>query len=193
MDENNVQIVMKLFDQVKSSCDKTDKNIEDLSSVVRSLLDSSSSPSHQEIEDLIRELQSALDTHDKQILTVNPSGNIKEIKDKLSSIHKDLEEHDDSIVTSRTKIKDSKILLTEIKDKVEKVSKKVTNMIYVVVIAASLVGGAYFIVSHSIETIIKAEMVEFNEDQNKLLDKPDQIKALIYNLSKKLDDHMEKE
>ena len=193
MDENNVQIVMKLFDQVKSSCDKTDKNIEDLSSVVRSLLDSASSPSHQEIEDLIRELQSALDEHDKQILTVNPAGGMRDIKDKLEVIHTDLDTHEKTSTPARTKIKDSKVLLTEIKDTVDSVSKKVTKMIYVVVIAASLVGGAYFIVSHSIETIIKAEMVEFNEDQNKLLDKPDQIKALIYNLSKKLDDHMEKE
>jgi len=71
MENENIEIILRLFDQVKDSSDKSDKQIEGLSSTIRELFNSSSSPSHSDIVRLINELQP------KVFLMENVSGQVK--------------------------------------------------------------------------------------------------------------------
>jgi hypothetical protein len=221
MDDRSVDIILKLFDQMKESWEKTDKQIEDLSAVVKSLFNTSSSPTHKDISDLICKLQNDLDDHDKAILTINPATNIKDIKDKLSNIHTDLDKHDKAIDVPKMNIKDikdklsnihtdldkhdkaidvpkmnikdTKKILMNIKDTIESVSKKVTHTIIIITTIAAVFGGVYLWINSDMDDKIEKKLMIYGKDHKELLTKPDEIKRIINDLMIKMKKHIEDE
>ena len=144
MENENIEIILRLFDQVKDSSDKSDKQIEGLSSTIRELFNSSSSPSQSDIVRLINELQDCLDDHRQN--TSDPIRDIEDSKDELSGISK----------------------------KISTLTKRVTTMITVVCVAFALMAISYMFVRDSITDTINNQMDIAKQEQiidKKLSDK----------------------
>ena len=128
MEEQSIEIILRLFDQIKESCNKSDREIEKLSLAIKELFNSSSSPSHEDMAKLIEKLQDCLDNHIKN--TSDPIRDIEDSKDELSDINK----------------------------KISKLTKRVTTMITVVCVAFALMVISYMFVKNSITNTINNQM-----------------------------------
>ena len=144
MEEQSIEIILRLFDQIKESCNKSDREIEKLSLAIKELFNSSSAPSHDDIVRLINELQDCLDDHRQN--TSEPIRDIEDSKDELSSISK----------------------------KLSTLTKRVTTMITVVCVAFALMVISYMFVRDSITDTINNQMDIVKQEQmidKKLSDK----------------------
>ncbi len=126
--ENDKDLIIKLFDQVKSSSDKTDAKIDVLSSVVKDLIISASKPSHSDISNDIQRLDDSLDSFDRGSL--DRSRDIVDCKDAIKSIG-------ENILT---------------------LLKKVNVMIIVVLVTFTIMALSYLFVSDSIRHMVRDEI-----------------------------------
>ena len=170
MQEKDIDIILKLFDQVKNSSDKSDREIEKLSLVIKELFNHSTSPSHNDIKGLMDNLQVCLNDHIKE--TSEPIHEAKFFRDILEKIDKQL----------------------------LSVGKKVNIMITAVIITVTLLVISYFFVSSSITTIINKEMSNIVKQESIILDEhksfkesqteTEKIKVILKELNDKVDEYI---
>jgi proline dehydrogenase len=126
--ENNKEFILKLFEQVKQSSDKTDAKIDSLNAIVKELVMSSSKPSHDDIMESIEKLDDCID---------NVSRNAEGRKINIDDCKKDIHDAKEIIIT---------------------VAKKINTMIITIIVAFALMTAAYMFVSTSVESIVHKEM-----------------------------------
>ena len=156
-DEKNIEVILKLFDQVKDSSDKGDRETEKLSMAIRDMMTNSLTPSHKELKEISTKIKERLDDH---------------VKDLYSPIHD---------------IKNIKIILEEIKKNTLILLRKIKTMIIVVVVAFALMVVSYLFVSNSVKNIVDEQInimkhEESYKDRDSLV--YDKLKKLMEKIEK---------
>jgi len=130
----NIDIVMRLFDMAKTSSDKNAEEIKELAHIISDMLKENSNPTRQQVMD-------RMDYYHKQ-------------KDKK------IEELENEI----GKIEDIRRSSLSIKKSVNRMKKSITAMITVVIIAFTLMAGAYFFVSNSVDKTVDMKLQKAIEE-----------------------------
>lgn len=90
----NIEFILKLFDQVKSSSDKTDKEVEHLASIIREFMNQSN-VSNEDLSLILNKMNEDLNNKNLKMASCSniqekTQDNIKEIKDDIKDISKKL-------------------------------------------------------------------------------------------------------
>ena len=150
MDSINIELLLKLFDQLEKASDRTNEEIQALGIVISNMIDIlKTSTSNEAVIEHI-------ETHDRK---VEPT------KSSIDYILKKCENYDSTT--------------TKIYNDVSKLTKWVKNMILVVTIAFSIMSVTYLFTKQSIGNLVKEEVTHFQKSNVDTYDELDEIKRLI--------------